>query len=68
MARQPLVGGLKDKLLVRLEIENGRVTREEHLLADRDQRIRDVRQGQDGALYVVTDESNGELWKISPSR
>jgi len=60
------VGGLKDKKLVRLKIENGRVTGEEHLLTDRGQRIRDVRQGPDGALYVVTDESNGELWKISP--
>lgn len=60
------VGGLKDKLLVRLKIENGRVTGEEHLLKDRNQRIRDVRQGPDGALYVVTDASNGELWKISP--
>lgn len=60
------VGGLKDKRLVRLQIENGRVTGEEHLPADRDQRVRDVRQGPDGALYVVTDESNGELWKIVP--
>ncbi|WP_066836031.1 PQQ-dependent sugar dehydrogenase [Rufibacter ruber] len=60
------VGGLKDKRLVRLKIENGKVTGEEHLLADRGQRIRDVRQGPDGALYVVTDQSNGELWKISP--
>jgi glucose/arabinose dehydrogenase len=38
------------------------------LLADRGQRVRDVRQGRDGALYVVTDESNGELWKIVPRR
>ncbi|HXG58157.1 MAG TPA: PQQ-dependent sugar dehydrogenase, partial [Thermoanaerobaculia bacterium] len=42
------------------------VTGEEHLLADRGQRIRDVRQGPDGALYLVTDARNGELWKISP--
>jgi glucose/arabinose dehydrogenase len=57
---------LREKRLVRLTIENGRVTGEEHLLKDRGQRIRDVRQGPDGALYVVTDESNGELWKIVP--
>lgn len=62
------IGGLKDKFLVRLVIENDRVTGEEHLLADRGKRIRDVKQGPDGALYVVTDESNGELWKISPRR
>jgi glucose/arabinose dehydrogenase len=60
------VGGLKDRFLVRLEMEGGKVTGEEHLLADRGQRIRDVRQGGDGALYVVTDEGNGELWKIVP--
>ena len=53
---------------MRLVLENDRVTGEEHLLADRGQRIRDVRQGPDGALYVVTDEANGELWKIVPRR
>jgi glucose/arabinose dehydrogenase len=58
------VGSLKDKRLVRLTIVNNRVTGEEHLLADRGQRIRDVRQGPDGALDVVTDESNGQLWRV----
>ena len=62
------VGGLKEKRLVRLTLENDRVTGEEHLLADRGQRVRDVRQGPDGALYVLTDEANGELWKIAPRR
>jgi glucose/arabinose dehydrogenase len=62
------VGALREQRLVRLVIENNRVTGEEHLLADRRQRIRDVRQGRDGALYVVTDESDGELWKIVPRR
>jgi glucose/arabinose dehydrogenase len=62
------VGGMKDHKLVRLVLDNGRVTGEEHLLADRGQRVRDVRQGLDGALYVVTDEENGELWKIAPRR
>ncbi len=62
------VGGLKDTRLVRLTLEDDRVTGEEHLLADRGQRVRDVRQGPDGALYVVTDEENGELWKIAPRR
>ena len=61
-------GSLKDKRLVRLTLENDRVTGEEHLLADRAQRVRDVRQGPDGALYVVTDEANGELLKIAPRR
>lgn len=62
------VGNLKDKRLVRLVLENDRVAGEEHLLADRGQRVRDVRQGPDGALYVVTDEKNGELWRIAPRR
>jgi aldose sugar dehydrogenase len=62
------VGSLKERRLVRLTLENDRVTGEEHLLADRRQRVRDVRQGSDGALYVVTDESDGELWKLVPRR
>ncbi|MBC7789650.1 MAG: PQQ-dependent sugar dehydrogenase [Anaerolineae bacterium] len=62
------VGSLREQRLVRLTIENDRVTGEEHLLADRGQRVRDVRQGPDGALYIVTDQQNGELWKIAPRR
>jgi glucose/arabinose dehydrogenase len=62
------VGGLRQLSLVRLTLENDRVTGEEHLLTDRGQRIRDVRQGADGALYVVTDNAKGELWKIVPPK
>jgi aldose sugar dehydrogenase len=62
------VGGLASMRLVRLTIADGRVTGEEHLLADRNQRIRDVKQGIDGSLWVVTDADNGELWKITPRR
>jgi glucose/arabinose dehydrogenase len=60
------IGGLASTRLVRLELRNGRVTGEEHLLADRGKRIRDVRQGPDGALYVITDEDSAELWRIAP--
>ncbi len=60
------VGALREKRLVRLIIKDNRVIGEEHLLTDRGQRIRDVRQGSDGELYIVTDETNGELWKITP--
>ena len=60
------VGALRDQRLVRLRIEDERVTGEEHLLKDRGQRIRDVKQGPDGALYVVTDEDSGELWRVRP--
>jgi glucose/arabinose dehydrogenase len=62
------VGGLRDTKLVRLVLQDNRVTGEEHLLADRGKRIRDVRQGPDGALYIVTDQDNGELWRIVPRR
>ena len=63
------IGALKEQRLVRLTLgANNRVTGEEHLLTDRNQRIRDVRQGPDGLLYIVTDADNGELWKISPRR
>jgi glucose/arabinose dehydrogenase len=37
---------------------------EEHLLADRGKRIRDVRVGPDGYVYVLTDEADGELWRV----
>ncbi len=62
------IGALREQRLVRLVIKDNRVVGEEHLLKEREKRIRDVRQGLDGALYIVTDESNGELWKITPKR
>jgi glucose/arabinose dehydrogenase len=60
------VGSMRDERLVRLTLEGDRVTGEEHLLADRGQRVRDVRQDADGTLVLVTDESNGEIWRIVP--
>ncbi len=62
------VGALKERRLVRLVIDGERVVGEEHLLGDRGKRVRDVREGADGALYVVTDETQGELWRIAPAR
>jgi glucose/arabinose dehydrogenase len=59
-------GGLSGMQLIRLDMENGRVAGEEKMLRDRCKRIRDVRQGPDGMLYVLTDDANGEIWKISP--
>jgi glucose/arabinose dehydrogenase len=61
------IGSLKEKRLVRLTLANNRVTSEEHLLTDRGHRVRDVRQGPDGALYIVTDEESGELWRVAPA-
>ena len=60
------IGGLASKQLTRLVLDGTRVVGEEHLLTDRNQRVRDVRQGPDGALYLVTDEQAGELWKLVP--
>jgi glucose/arabinose dehydrogenase len=60
------IGGLGGKRLVRLVLDGTRVTGEEHLLVDRGKRVRDVRQGPDGLLYVVTDEQNGELLRLAP--
>jgi glucose/arabinose dehydrogenase len=60
------VGALGQQRLVRLVLDGRRVVGEEHLLEDRKQRVRDVRQGPDGLLYVVTDQ--GELWRIAPRR
>ena len=60
------VGAMRQARLVRLVIDNNRVTGEEHLLVDRGQRIRDVRQGNDGAIYVVNDD--GELLRIGPKK
>jgi glucose/arabinose dehydrogenase len=62
------VGALGGRRLVRLVIEGERVKGEEHLLAERGQRIRDVREGKDGTLYVVTDEDAGEVWRLVPRR
>jgi glucose/arabinose dehydrogenase len=60
------VGGLVSKCLIRLVLDGNRVVAEEHLLADLGQRIRDVRQGPDGALYVLTDA--GSLLRLTPKK
>lgn len=62
------IGGLASQRLVRLVLKDNKVVGEEHLLTDRKQRIRDVKEGSDGFLYVVTDDSNGELIRISPKK
>lgn len=61
------VGSLKYQYLNRIELQGGKVVREEKLLQDLRQRIRDVREGPDGLLYVLTDESNGQLIRLLPS-
>lgn len=58
------VGALKARLLVRLSLDGGRVVGEERLLEDFGERIRDVRQGPDGWLYVLTDGSDGQVLRL----
>ena len=61
-----LLGSLKFSTLVRLEFDGERVTHEERLLGDELGRIRDVRQGPDGLVYLLTDAGNGALYRLSP--
>ena len=60
------VGSLKFRLLVRLELDGEKIIREERLLQGRLGRIRDVRVGPDGYLYLLTDASNGKLVRLEP--
>ena len=65
------IGGLVTTNLVRVEIKGDRVVGEERLLTDLQpnrERIRDVRQGPDGALYVLTDSDKGRVLKIVPKK
>ncbi len=68
--RRVFIGGLASTNLVRLALNGDKVVGEERLLTDlqpKRERIRDVRQGPDGALYLVTDEAQGRLLKLVPS-
>ncbi len=61
------VGSLKFGYLDRIELKDGKVVAEHKLLEDGRARIRDVKQGPDGLLYVLTDESNGKLLRLRPN-
>jgi glucose/arabinose dehydrogenase len=63
-----LIGSLRPGLLVRLTMENGRVAREERYLGDLRERIRDVRQGPDGFVYLLTDSRDGRILRVTPAR
>jgi glucose/arabinose dehydrogenase len=63
-----LVGSLRPGLLVRLTLEGDAVTREERYDRDLDDRIRDVRQGPDGFLYLLTDHRNGRILRLEPGK
>ena len=59
------IGALAARELIRLELDGDTITHEERLLGDRGERIRDVRQGPDGALYLLVDDAiNGKILRI----
>jgi aldose sugar dehydrogenase len=62
-----LIGALRGQALIRLELKGDRVIREERLLANQVGRIRDVRVGPDGLVYLLTDAPDGKLVRLEPS-
>jgi glucose/arabinose dehydrogenase len=60
-------GALRGAMLVRLTLNGNTVTSEERLLQNLHERIRDVRQGPDGALWLLTDSSNGRVLRVAPA-
>ncbi|WP_066255382.1 PQQ-dependent sugar dehydrogenase [Hydrogenophaga flava] len=61
-----LVGSLKFRYLVRLKFNGTKLVKEEKLLPDLNQRVRDVRQGPDGLIYLLTDHVRGQLLRLQP--
>jgi glucose/arabinose dehydrogenase len=62
-----LVGALAGKLVSRLETNGNRVTGEERMLQQLGERIRDVRQGPDGFVYLLTDSRSGRILRMKPA-
>lgn len=61
-------GALSGQALVRLELDGDKVVKEERLLQQLRERIRDVRQGPDGALWLATDSSQGRILRVAPAK
>jgi glucose/arabinose dehydrogenase len=61
-------GALAGRMLVRLSLDGNTITGEERLLQNLNERIRDVRQGPDGALWLLTDNSAGRILRVSPAK
>jgi aldose sugar dehydrogenase len=61
-------GALVGEMLVRLTLNGEKVTGEERLLHELHERIRDVRVGPDGALYLVTDNQAGRILRVAPAK
>jgi glucose/arabinose dehydrogenase len=61
-------GALKFELLSRLELKGDKAVKEERMLQGLQERIRDVRQGPDGALYLLTDNNAGRILRLAPAK
>jgi len=61
------VGALKFQLIARLTLDGETITAEERILEGLDERIRDVRQGPDGYLYILIDSGDGKLIRLEPA-
>ena len=61
------VGALRDEMLVRLKLDGEKVVKEERLLKGALGRVRDVRSGPDGLLYLLTDSPSGALLRLEPA-
>jgi glucose/arabinose dehydrogenase len=59
-----LIGALRGQKLVRVELDGTRALREEALLTELDERIRDVREGPDGFIYLLTDSADGRILRL----
>jgi aldose sugar dehydrogenase len=61
-------GALKFELVSRLELKGNKILKEERMLQELHERIRDVRQGPDGAIYLLTDNSAGRILRVVPAK
>lgn len=61
------ISSLAERSLRRLTLKDNKVTNQEILLKDRGERLRDVRTGPDGNLYILTDDNNGKLLRLVPA-
>ncbi|HET7019389.1 MAG TPA: PQQ-dependent sugar dehydrogenase [Xanthobacteraceae bacterium] len=62
------IGALAGQILVRLELDGDKPVKEERLLQELRERIRDVREGPDGALWLATDSSSGRILRLAPAQ
>jgi aldose sugar dehydrogenase len=62
------LGALVSRVLVRLQLDGDKVVNEERLLQQLRERIRDVRQGPDGALWLATDDGSGRILRLAPAK